>query len=261
MLRFIRGRGPHASSERLKHHKDIFTFQKTVPHGFPHHPTALAYDQELQLIALTTKKGQLRIYGQPGVEYYTDVDSDSPVRLIQFIPEKRGEVILLHDDGTIQHYEINLKEETNEPTLDKVKITQHFERSETDSSKHATTLTAVSSTSSGDGNKNITIFVGTQSGDVYSLDLDTFSVSNNIIEQEVVLANVPSDVKKSNQGPVEVIAPQPNSSGKLLIGYQRGLLVLWNVESNCAEKFYNSSQVCRRRRVHLSTYLSFTLYT
>ena len=246
MLRFIRARGPHASSERLKHHKDVFTFQKTVPHGFPHHPTALAYDEQLQLIALTTKKGQLRIYGQPGVEYYTDIDSDSPVRLIQFIPEKRGEIILLHDDGTIQHFEINLKESTNEPTLDKVKASNYFERNENDSSKHATTLTAVSSTSSSvDGRKSITIYVGTQSGDVYSLDLDTFVVSSSTIQQDTVLANVPTEVKKSNQGPVEVIAPQPNSSGKLLIGYQRGLLILWNVESNSAEKFYNSSQVCR----------------
>lgn len=244
MLKFIRGRVPHATSERLKHHKDVFTFQKTVPHGFPHHPTALAYDEELQLLALTTKKGQLRVYGQPGVEYYTDIDSDSPVRLIQFIPEKRGEIILLHDDGTIQHYEINLKDSTNEPTLDKVKASNYFERNANDAGKHATTLTAVSSTSPVDGRKSIIIYVGTESGDVYSLNLDTFVVSNSVISQESVVANVPSEVKKSNHGPVEVISPQPNSSGKLLIGYQRGLLILWNVESNCAEKFYNSSQVC-----------------
>lgn len=177
-------------------------------------------------------------YGKPGVEYYADLDYDSPVRQIQFVPGKRGQLILLHDDGLIQLYELNYKEDNNEISLDKVRSSEHFLRNESNGSQLATTVSIVLSKDS-----SVNVYVGTQGGNIYALDLDTFELSNSIIYQDVVLQSVPAEQKKSNQGSVEVITPQPNAFGKLLIGYQRGILVLWDVENSSCERFYNSSQV------------------
>lgn len=203
------------------------------------------------LIALSWHESSINnSYGKPGVEYHADLDCDSPVRQIQFVPGKRGQLILLHEEGLIQLYEVNYKEDSNEASLDKVRSTEHFLRNEGNGSQYATTLAIVPSQGQIDTSNAsstpcsiINVYVGTQGGNIYSLDLETFELSNSIIYQDVVLQNVPSEQKKSSQGSVEVIAPQPHSTGKLLIGYQRGILVLWDVESCTCQRFYNSSQV------------------
>lgn len=41
---------------------------------------------------------------------------------------------------------------------------------------------------------------------------------------------------KVNPGPVEMIAPHPLESNKILIGYQRGLIVLWDRKQLNAEQ-------------------------
>ncbi|XP_013422010.1 syntaxin-binding protein 5-like [Lingula anatina] len=41
---------------------DNFSVCKTVRHGFPYQPTALAYDPVQHLLAIGTKNGSLRMY-------------------------------------------------------------------------------------------------------------------------------------------------------------------------------------------------------
>lgn len=37
-------------------------FLQTVGHGFPHQPSALAFDPKLQLMAIGTKSGAIKMY-------------------------------------------------------------------------------------------------------------------------------------------------------------------------------------------------------
>lgn len=47
--------------------------------------------------------------------------------------------------------------------------------------------------------------------------------------------SVPEDYKV-NPGPVEAIAEHPTEPDKILIGYQRGLIVLWDKKNLCADQ-------------------------
>lgn len=61
-----------------------------------------------------------------------------------------------------------------------------------------------------------------------------------------LLHSVPEDYKK-NPGAVEVIAEQPGHPDNILIGYNRGLMVLWNKATPGAQQV---SAVC----IHLHDY-------
>ena len=53
--------------------------------------------------------------------------------------------------------------------------------------------------------------------------------------------SVPEDFKVS-PGAVEAVAHNPVLQDKLLIGFNRGLIVLWNTAENKAEQTYNATQ-------------------
>lgn len=61
--------------------------------------------------------------------------------------------------------------------------------------------------------------------------------------QGIFLSSVPQDYKL-NPGAVEAILEQPNQPNNILIGYNRGLIVLWNRSENTATKtFINNQQL------------------
>jgi hypothetical protein len=48
MFKFIKPGTRGDSEARLKLQKELFSFQRTVTHGFPHRPSALAFDPILR---------------------------------------------------------------------------------------------------------------------------------------------------------------------------------------------------------------------
>ena len=50
-----------------------------------------------------------------------------------------------------------------------------------------------------------------------------------------------------NPGAVESIAQSPTDPNQFLIGYNRGLIVLWDSKDSTAKQTYNASQVRLRR--------------
>ncbi|KAG4070767.1 hypothetical protein HA402_010993 [Bradysia odoriphaga] len=91
MWKFIRGKGQQPSPERQQLQKELFAFRKTVQHGFPHKPTALAYDPKDKLMAIGTQSGAIKIFGRPGVEFYgqhsatTNKNDDLTVQLLEWV--------------------------------------------------------------------------------------------------------------------------------------------------------------------------------
>ncbi|KAL4709933.1 hypothetical protein ACJJTC_003896 [Scirpophaga incertulas] len=208
MLKFIRGKGQQPSAERQKLQNELFAFRKTVQHGFPHRASALAWDPLLRLAALGTATGAIKVYGRPGVELYGQhTNPDSPVLQIHFIPGT-GRLISLCDDNSLHLWEIT------EKSLVELK-TYTFEGK----NKKISSLCVESS------GKNL--LLGTESGNLYSIDLNTFTLNEDVIYQDVVMQNCPEDFKV-NPGAVESICEHPKVPTKLLIGYNRGLVVLWD---------------------------------
>ncbi|XP_072044717.1 LLGL scribble cell polarity complex component 2-like [Amphiura filiformis] len=211
--------------ERQRQQKELFAFNKTVEHGFPHKPTALAYDHVLKLIAIGTESGVIKIYGTPGVEFLGVHDGDSPVWQLFFLPNQ-GRVISLLQDNSLHLWEINIVDGSY--CLEEVKSYALEGRLKKIS---VCCLSADSKL----------LYLGTEGGNIYLLDVDKMELSENIIYQDVVMQNVPDDYKV-NPGPVESIAMHPGNPDKLLIGYNRGLIVIWDSNDFHAEHTFVSSQ-------------------
>ncbi|KAB7500068.1 Lethal(2) giant larvae-like protein 2 [Armadillidium nasatum] len=227
MLKFMRHQSKVVSPERLQKQKELFGFTESCYHGFPAKPSALAWDPKLHLIALGTRNGHIRIYGDVGVEIYSQQDNEAAIIKLCFLPGQ-GLIVSLCEDNSL-----------------------HLWKIQEDSGKKRSVLVRTKSTSLEGKLKKISVIVedtlcknllvGTEGGNIYVLDLANFTMTNDIIYQDVVMQNVPEDYKV-NPGPVEVLVPHPLESSKILIGYQRGLIVLWDKKQLCAEQTYISSQ-------------------
>ncbi|XP_016911158.1 lethal(2) giant larvae protein homolog 1 isoform X8 [Apis cerana] len=210
MLKFIRGKGQQPTAERQKLQKDLFAFRKTVQHGFPNKPTALAWDPSLRLMIIGTASGAIKVFGRPGVEFYgqhTIESGENAVTKIVALPNE-GRVVSLCDDNSLHLWEIN---ESSVVETKSLSLEGKLKK-----------ISAMCLESSGEH-----LLLGTEGGNIYLLNLKTFVVPDNIIYQDVVMQNVPDDYKK-NPGAVEAIAEQPGHPDNILIGYNRGLMVLWN---------------------------------
>nr|CBH09297.1 putative lethal (2) giant larvae [Heliconius melpomene] len=222
MLKFIRGKGQQPSAERQKLQNDLFAFRKTVQHGFPHRASALAWDPLLRLAALGTASGALKVYGRPGVELYGQhTNPDSVVTQIHFIPGT-GRLISLCDDNSLHLWEIN------EKSL--VELKSHIFEGKNKK------ISSICIESSG---KNF--LLGTEGGNIYTVDCATFTVNEDVIYQDVVMQNCPEDFKV-NPGAVESVCEHPKVPNRILIGYNRGLVVLWDRATSTPTHTFVSNQ-------------------
>ncbi|XP_053607282.1 lethal(2) giant larvae protein homolog 1 isoform X2 [Plodia interpunctella] len=224
MLKFIRGKGQQPSVERQKLQNELFAFRKTVQHGFPHRASALAWDPLLRLAAIGTGTGALKVYGRPTVEFYGQhTNPDSAVIQIHFIPGT-GRLISQCDDNSLHLWEITDKS--------LVELKSH-----TFEGKNKK-ISAMCVESSG---KNM--LLGTEGGNIYSLDVNAFTVSEDVIYQDLVMQNCPEDFKV-NPGAVESLCEHPKVPTRLLIGYNRGLIVLWDrPTANPVDTFVSNQQL------------------
>lgn len=85
------------------------------------------------------------------------------------------------------------------------------------------------------------LLLGVESGNIYQLNMAKFTVEKDIIYQDKVMKGAPEDFKV-NPGAVEALLVQPNEPGRLLIGYTRGLIVLWDTKTEAALQTYVASQ-------------------
>lgn len=222
MLKFIRGKGQQPTAERQKIQRELFAFRKTVQHGFPNKPTCLAWDPVLRLMAIGTASGNIKVLGQPGVEFYGHLtSSDASITKLVFIPNE-GRLVSLCDDNSLHLWEIN---ETSMEETKTVALEGKLKK-----------ISALCLESSGQY-----LLLGTEGGNIYLLNVATFVMSDTIIYQDVVMQNVPEDYK-INPGAVEAIAEQPGHPDNVLIGYNRGLMVLWNRRTPSALQTYVSNQ-------------------
>uniref|UniRef100_A0A8C2J3S0 LLGL scribble cell polarity complex component 1 n=1 Tax=Cyprinus carpio TaxID=7962 RepID=A0A8C2J3S0_CYPCA len=219
-FRFRRqGNDPHR--EKIK--QDLFAFSKTVEHGFPNQPSALAYDPKLQLMAIGTKSGAIKIYGAPGVEMTGLHKDTAAVTQIHFL-YGQGRMLSLLDDNTIHLWEIVQRE--NRSHLVELHSFNLPGRPGIESTS-ATRVTVMLLKLSCD-----LLALGTEGGGVHFLELPTLTLLNKSLFQDEIMQSVPEEYKCGKSlGPVESLQEHPQDSDKILIGYSRGLVVLWDLNS------------------------------
>ncbi|XP_003217256.1 LLGL scribble cell polarity complex component 2 isoform X1 [Anolis carolinensis] len=232
MRRFLRS-GHDPIRERLK--RDLFQFNKTVEHGFPHQPSALGYSSFLHLMAIGTRSGAIKLYGAPGVEFMGLHEETNTVMQIHFIPGQCRLVTLLDDNSlhlwTLKQSNSNLSELQEE---------RHFTlRGPPGSPPSATQVTAILAHSSQE-----LLYLGTESGNVFVVEIPSFRVlEDQTICPEVVLQCVPEDYRnRRSLELVEALREHPRNPNQILIGYSRGLIVLWDLINNKATHHFLASQ-------------------
>uniref|UniRef100_A0A914WLH6 Lethal giant larvae homologue 2 domain-containing protein n=1 Tax=Plectus sambesii TaxID=2011161 RepID=A0A914WLH6_9BILA len=84
------------------------------------------------------------------------------------------------------------------------------------------------------------LLVGTETGNVYALDTKSLDMTDFIIYQDTVIQSVPEDLK--NAGQVEALAAYQGDESKLLIGFNRGLIVLYDTQTHTVKHTYITGQ-------------------
>jgi lethal(2) giant larvae protein len=159
----------------------IFQFQ-TVQHGFPHKPSAVAYDPISKLMAIGTNSGVVKVFGRPGVEFYGQhqpgvtspnqtnsavTGSDTIIQILEWIPGN-GRLLSLTTSNQLTLWEpagtmlVPIKNCPFDGKLKKI------------SSLCCSYL------------KDL-VWIGTEGGNVYQFDLKTFQVKEDVIFLDVIV--------------------------------------------------------------------------
>ncbi|XP_053147512.1 syntaxin-binding protein 5 isoform X13 [Hemicordylus capensis] len=193
-----------------------FQLCKTVRHGFPYQPSALAFDPVQKILGIGTQTGALRLFGRPGVECYCQHDSGAAVIQLQFLINEGALVSALADD-TIHLWNLRQKRPA---ILHSLKF-----------NRERITFCHLPFQSKW-------LYVGTERGNIHIVNVESFTLSGYVImwNKAIELSS------KSHPGPVVHISDNPMDEGKLLIGFESGTVALWDLKSKKADYRYTHDE-------------------
>ncbi|XP_017137103.1 syntaxin-binding protein 5 isoform X4 [Drosophila miranda] len=210
--------------EQLK--ADHFTLKKTFRHGFPYSPTSFAFDPVQKLIAIGDKSGYIRILGKPGVDAHAkhEGESECAVLFAQFLVNE-GALVTVTADDTIHLWSIRQK-------TPRIVQSLKFQRER---------VTCIHLPV---GSK--WLYVGTEKGNIHVVHIDTFALSGYIINWNKAI----EVVRTSHPGAVIALCDNPLDANKLLIAFECGLLVLWDLKAKCAEIRWQAAEAVKSLAWH-----------
>ncbi|XP_060226346.1 syntaxin-binding protein 5-like isoform X7 [Meriones unguiculatus] len=188
---------------------DYFQICKTVRHGFPYQPTALAFDPVQKILAIGTRTGAIRILGRPGVDCYCQHESGAAVLQLQFLINE-GALVSASSDDTLHLWNLRQKRPA---ILHSLKF-----------NRERITYCHLPFQSKW-------LYVGTERGNTHIVNIESFILSGYVImwNKAIELST------KTHPGPVVHLSDSPRDEGKLLIGYENGTVVFWDLKSKRAE--------------------------
>ncbi|XP_038657863.1 syntaxin-binding protein 5-like isoform X2 [Scyliorhinus canicula] len=190
-----------------------FQICKTVRHGFPCQPTALAFDPVQKVLAIGCRTGALRILGRPGVDCYCQHDSGAAVLQLQFLINE-GALVSACADDTLHLWNLRQKR----PAI-----------------LHSLKFNRERITCCHLPFQSKWLYVGTERGNTYLVNIESFVLSGYVImwNKAIELCT------KTHPGPVVHLSDSPRDEGKLLMGFESGTVVLWDMRSKRADlRFY-----------------------
>ncbi|XP_058248754.1 syntaxin-binding protein 5a isoform X5 [Hemibagrus wyckioides] len=189
-----------------------FQLCKTVRHGFPYQPSSMAFDPVQKILAIGTQSGALRLFGRPGVECYCQHESGAAVIQLQFLINEGALVSALADDS-IHLWNLRQKRPA---VLHSLKF-----------NRERITFCYLPFQSKW-------LYVGTERGNIHIVNVESFTLSGYTImwNKAIELSS------KAHPGPVVHISDNPMDEGKLIIGFESGIVVLWDLKSKKADYRY-----------------------
>ncbi|XP_065223796.1 syntaxin-binding protein 5 isoform X3 [Planococcus citri] len=192
---------------------------KTFLHGFPHQPSAVAFDPIQRLLAIGTKNGSLRILGRPGVDSQVRHETEVAVLQIDFLLNE-GALITATSDDSLHLWNFRQKrpEIVHSLKFQKERITCMF-------------LPV----------KSKWLYVGSERGNIHVVNVESFALSGYVINWNKAI----DVINTKHPGPVVHLSDCPNDENKLLIGYETGQVVLWNLRTKKAELRWQSTEALK----------------
>ncbi|XP_044594790.1 syntaxin-binding protein 5 isoform X6 [Cotesia glomerata] len=188
---------------------DHFQVKRTFRHGFPHQPTAIAFDPVQKLLAIGTKTGSLRLLGRPGVDVNIKHEGGAAVIQLEFLVNE-GALISVTADDMLHLWNLRQK-------IPQVIQSLKFQR-ERITSIHLPL-------------QSKWLYVGTERGNIHVLHIETFVLSGYVINWNKAI----EVTRKSHPGAVIHLSDNPLDLSKMLIGYESGQIVLWDLKLKTAE--------------------------
>ncbi|KAK7794266.1 hypothetical protein R5R35_013601 [Gryllus longicercus] len=195
---------------------DNFQVAKTFRHGFPFQPTALAFDPVQHLLAVGTKSGSLRILGRPGVDAHVRHESEAAVLQMQFLLNE-GALLTATADDSIHLWNFRQKrpEVVHSLKFQRERITyMHLPL------------------------QSKWLYVGTERGNIHVVNIESFVLSGYVINWNKAI----EVCRKTHPGPVVHLSDSPLDASKLLIGFESGQVVLWDLRTKQAELRFQSAE-------------------
>ncbi|XP_068909865.1 syntaxin-binding protein 5 isoform X4 [Tenebrio molitor] len=199
-----------------------FQVKRTFRHGFPFQPTAMAFDPVQRLLAIGSKCGSLRILGQPGVDIHVRHDMDGPpgsaaILHLQFLVNEGALVSATADDTLhLWNFRQKLPQIVQSLKFQKEKITcMHLPL------------------------QSKWLYVGTERGNVHVVHIESFVLSGYIINWNKAI----EVSRKTHPGAIVHLSDNPLDASKLLIGYESGQIVLWDLRNKMADMRWQTSEL------------------
>ncbi|XP_074645038.1 syntaxin-binding protein 5-like [Tubulanus polymorphus] len=193
-----------------------FQVCKTIRHGFPYQPMCLAFDPIQHLLAIGSKNGSLRIFGRPGVDCHVSHDGDPSIIQILFLINE-GALVTVCSNNTLYLWTIRQKRPEVVHSL-------KFQR-ESITCCHLPF-------------QSKWLYIGTEKGNVHIVNIESFILSGYIINWNKAIELS----RKTHPGQVVHLSDNPCDPNKLLIGFESGAIVLWDLKSKTAETRFNSHE-------------------
>ncbi|XP_064292192.1 syntaxin-binding protein 5 isoform X9 [Plodia interpunctella] len=188
---------------------DHFQVKKTFRHGFPFSPTALAWDPIQKLLAIGDKGGNLRILGGPGVDAHSRHEAGEAVLHAKFVINE-GALVTATADDQLHLWTFRQKSPQRVQSL-------KFQR------ERITCLHLPL--------QSKWVHVGTERGNVHVVNIETFALSGYVINWNKAI----EVTRQNHPGAVVEISDNPLDASKLLIAFETGLVVVWDLRARAAE--------------------------
>lgn len=191
-------------------------------------------------MAIGTTVGVIKVFGQPGVEFYGQTTpiitstnpspSDVAVQILEFIPGN-GRLLSLTSNNQLTLWEPAGTLLVAIKTL----ALEKFKKVSTLCCSYIKDL----------------LWIGTEGGNVYQFDLKTFQIKESTIFHDAVYEQLPTTYRL-NPGAIESIKQVPDKPNLLLIAYNRGLSVLYDLDDNKVIRSFISPGHGQSVGVHIS---------
>ncbi|XP_068120557.1 LOW QUALITY PROTEIN: LLGL scribble cell polarity complex component 2 [Hyperolius riggenbachi] len=187
-------------------------------------------------MAIGTRSGAIKVYGNPGVEFMGLHDENNAVIKISFVPNQ-CQIVTLLDDNSLhlwsfrQHNGLSELQEEKKLSL----------RGPPGAPPSVTQIKVLLAHSSGER-----LFVGTEGGSVFTIALPSLQVlEEKTVAHDTALQGLPNEyVSRHPFESVESLQEHPRNQAQILIGYSRGLMMVWDTSTgNSVRHFLGSQQL------------------